>query len=122
MVNRNRKNGLIVYKQHYAEFAGPGAAVGGSYDLDCQKVVSVGNLSLVYPETSEERKDAYLIRLQWIRLTQQLANHENPLQRAHKTIDQFENFFNTEIIAQLPDEALALLVGVFPDTVRKSRE
>lgn len=121
MVNRNRKNGLIVYKQYYAEFAGPGAAVGGFYDLDCQKVVSVGNLSLSHPTTPEERKNAYLIRLQWIRLTQQLTSSENPMQRAHKTIDQFENFFDAKTIAELPDEALALLVGVFTETISKSR-
>lgn len=31
MVNRNRRNGLIIYKRFHAEFAGPGAAVGGFF-------------------------------------------------------------------------------------------
>lgn len=121
MVNRNRRNGLIVCKHYHAEFAGPGAAVGGFYDEDCQKVVSVGNISLVYPETPEERMNAYLIRRQWIRFTQQLTNYELPLQRAQKTIEQFENFFDPQLVSQLSDEAFALLVGVFPQTVSKAR-
>ena len=121
MVNRNRRNGLIVCKHYHAEFAGPGAAVGGFYDEDCQKVVSVGNISLVYPETPEERMNAYLIRRQWIRFTQQLTNYELPLQRAQKTIEQFENFFDPQLVSRLSDEAFALLVGVFPQTVSKAR-
>ena len=38
MVNSRRRNGLILFKEYYAEFAGPGAAIGGDYDSDCQGV------------------------------------------------------------------------------------
>lgn len=121
MVNSRRRNGLIIYKRFHAEFAGPGAAIGSFFDVDCQRAVPVGDLSLVYPETQEERQNAYKIRRQWIRLTQQLTDNPVPLQRAQMILNQFENYFGTEMVAQLPDEAFALLVGVLPQTIRMMR-
>ena len=44
IVNPRRKNGLILYKRYYAEFAGPGAVIGSEFD--------------------EEKINAYLIRRQ----------------------------------------------------------
>lgn len=121
IVNPRRRNGLILYKRYHAEFAGPGSAVGGSFDLDCQQVLPVGNLSLLSTESVDERQRAYLIRRQWVRLTRQITDNPEPLKRAQKILEQFEGFFDTETIAQLPDEAFALLVGVLPHTVRKVR-
>ncbi|MBW4661604.1 MAG: hypothetical protein KME15_23285 [Drouetiella hepatica Uher 2000/2452] len=121
VVNSRRRNGLILYKPFYAEFAGPGAAVGGVFDLDCQAVIPVGNLSIIQPNSHEERHDAYLIRRQWIRLTQQFTDQSVPLQRAQMILNQFENYFDQETIARIPDEAFALLVGVLPYSVRMAR-
>jgi hypothetical protein len=121
MVNSRRRNGLIIYKRFHAEFAGPGAAIGGFFDRDCQHAIPVGDLSLSYPEEQEERQKAYLIRRQWIRLTQQFTDNQVPLQRAQMILNQFENYFSQEVVAELPDEAFALLVGVLPQTVRMMR-
>lgn len=121
MVNSRRRNGLIIYKRFHAEFAGPGAAVGSFFDVDCKRVVPVGDLSLIYPENQEERQKAYLIRRQWIRLTQQLTDNPVPLQRAQMILNQFENYFGAETVAELPDEAFALLVGVLPQTIEMMR-
>lgn len=121
MINSKRRNGLILYKSYYAEFAGPGAAVGGFFDEDCQRVIPVGNLSLLYPDSHEERQKAYLIRRQWIRLTQQFTDNSSPIQRAQMILNQFENYFDQKTIARLPDESFAMLVGVLPQTVRKAR-
>jgi hypothetical protein len=60
IVSPHRRNGLILFKRYHAEFAGPGAAVGGLIDRDCQRVLPIGNLSLISPESSEERQRAYL--------------------------------------------------------------
>lgn len=122
VVNSRRRNGLILYKRFHAEFAGPGSAVGGSFDVDCQRVLPVGNLSLIDPETSDERQRAYLIRRQWVRLTKQITDNPVPLQRAQMILNQFEQYFDAKTIAQLPDEAFALLVGVLPETIRKVRD
>lgn len=121
VVNARKRNGLILYKDYHAEFAGPGAAVGGSFDLTCQRVLPVGNFSLTEPESPEERQKAYLIRRQWVRLTKQLTEDPEPLQRAQKILTQFEAFFDDQIVAQLPDEAFARLVGVLPQTVTIAR-
>jgi len=121
IVSPRRRNGLILFKRYHAEFAGPGAAVGGLIDRECQRVLPVGNLSLLSPESSEERQRAYLIRRQWVRLTIEITDNPTPLQRAQRILNQFEGFFESEIIAQLPDEALAFLVGVLPETIRKVR-
>jgi hypothetical protein len=37
-------------------------------------------------------------------------------------LNQFQYYFDAKTIAQLPDEALALLVGVLPETIRKARD
>lgn len=117
VVNSRRRNGLIIYKTYHAEFAGPGAAVGGIFDLDCQKVLPVGNLSLLKAESDEERQKAYKIRRMWIQLTKQITDRPYPSERAQKIINQFEGFFDANTMAQIPDEAFALLVGIFPQTV-----
>jgi hypothetical protein len=121
VVNSRRRNGLILYKRYHAEFAGPGSAVGGLFDLDCQKVLLVGNFSLLYPESADERQRAYALRRQWIRLTRQITDNPVPLQRAQMILNQFEHYFDSETIAKVPDEAFALLVGVLPHTIRKVR-
>lgn len=118
IVNDRRRNGLILCKRYHAEFAGPGSAVGGVFDCDCQQALQLGNVSLLAPKSIEERQRAYKIRLGWIRLIKQIADNPVPLQRAQLLLNQFEGFFDAKTIAQLPDEALALLVGVFPQTIR----
>ncbi len=121
VVNSRRRNGLILYKSFHAEFAGPGAAVGSIYDLDCKLALPVGNLSLLSPDSHEERQKAYLIRRQWIRLMKQITEKPVPQQRVQKILEQFEQYFDPETVAQLPDEAFALLVGVLPQTVNAVR-
>ncbi len=117
IVNSRRRNGLILFKQYHAEFAGPGAAVGGECDDDCQWVLPIGNLSLLTPESHEEIQKAYLIRRQWIRLIRQITENQVSGQRVQKILDQFEQYFPPEMVSHLPDIAFALLVGVLPQTV-----
>lgn len=121
IVNPRRKNGLIVYKKYHAEFIGPGAIVGGNFDLDLVDLIAVGNLSLVSPQNSQERKQAYKMRRQWVRLTKQIIDNPKPIERAQVILNQFEHWFDTETVNKLPDEAFALLVGVLPQTIRKVR-
>lgn len=121
IVNPRRKNGLIVYKKYHAEFAGPGAIVGGQFDLDAVSILDVGKVSLVAPKNSQERKQAYKMRRQWVRLTKQITDNPEPTQRAQVILNQFEHWFDVETVSDLPDEAFALLVGVLPQTIRKVR-
>lgn len=121
VVNPHDKNGLIVYKSYYAEFAGPGAAVGGFFDLDAIEVVLVGDISLIYPQDSKERLNAYSIRREWIRLIKQITDLPSPTERAQQILNQFQYWFEPQIATALPDEAFARLVGVFPQTIRQVR-
>lgn len=121
MVNGRQRNGVILCKPYHTEFAGPGAAIGGYLDLDCQRVIPMGKLSLVRPTSHQEQQNAYLIRRQWIKLTQQVTDKSVALQRAQMILNQFENYFDQETIARIPDEAFALMVGVLPYTIRMAR-
>lgn len=121
IVSSRRRNGLILFKKYHAEFAGPGAAIGSFLDLDCESVYPVGSLLLIEPQSHEERQRAYLIRRQWIRLTYQFTDNAAPLKRAQMILNQFETYFDRETIAQVPEEAFALMVGVLPHTIRLAR-
>ncbi|MEL6496190.1 MAG: hypothetical protein AAFQ41_13870 [Cyanobacteria bacterium J06623_7] len=121
IVNPRRKNGLVVYKPYHAEFAGPGAIIGGQFDLKATKVIAVGNISLVPPDSSQARKQAYKMRRQWVRLTKQIIDNPQPAERAQVILNQFEHWFDLETVRDLPDEAFAFLVGVLPQTIRKVR-
>jgi hypothetical protein len=121
IVNSRKRNGLILFKRYHAEFAGPGAVVGGDYDSDCQCVISIGNLSLLTAEAHGDRQKAYLIRRQWIRLIKQITENSVSSQRVQKILDQFEQYFPVEVVAELPDVAFAMLVGVLPQTVSMVR-
>lgn len=121
IVNPRRKNGLIIYQKYHAEFAGPGAIVGGQFDSGIVNLLAVGNVSLISPKDSQARKQAYKMRRQWVRLTKQIIDNPEPLERAQVILNQFEHWFDTETVASLPDEAFALLVGVLPQTIRKVR-
>ena len=122
MVDSRRRNGLILIKRFHAEFAGPGAAVGGAFDVDSVHAIPVGDFCLVSPQSPEERQKAFGIRRHWVRLTEQLTRKPVALERAQIILTQFEQYFDAETVVQIPDRALALLVGVFPQTIRAARQ
>ncbi|MBE9221981.1 hypothetical protein IQ215_04645 [Cyanobacterium stanieri LEGE 03274] len=122
IINPKKKNGLILIKKYYAEFAGPGAIVGGFFDQDLIDVIPVGKLSLFIPQNSSERQRAYLIRRQWVKLIHQITANPIPCERAQVILNQFEHWFDCTTTEKLPDEVFGLLVGVLPDTIKKARD
>jgi len=122
IVNPRRRNGLILYKSYYAEFAGPGSIVGGVGDVGCLEVLPVGDLDLLVPIATDDRQRGYLTRRQWIQLTRKITEQEQPEKRAKMILDQFEHYFDAKAIAKIPDKAFSLLVGVLPRTIRNIRE
>lgn len=122
LVDSRRRNGLILIKHFHAEFAGPGAAVGGAFDVDSQEVIPVGDFCLVDPQSPQERQKAFGIRRHWVRLMEQLTAKPEALDRAQMLLTQFEQYFDPPTVAQIPDRALALLIGVFPHTIRSARQ
>ncbi len=122
VVSRNRRNGIILYKRFHADFAGPGAAVGGSLDRDCTGILPVGNLRLKQPASAQDLEEAYRIRRQWTILTKQMTDTSSPEKRAKMILSQFNNYFEPKIVASIPDEALGLMVGIFPKTIAEARQ
>ncbi len=121
VIDSKRQGGLIIWKHHHAEFAGPGAAVGGLFDLECCRVITIADLSLIYPESYEERQQAYAIRQQWLRATQKVTQNSVPLQRAMEVLTLFGEYFDQDTVGKIPNDALALLVGVLPKTIKMAR-
>lgn len=121
VVNSRRRNGLIVLREFHAEFAGPGAAVGGLIDDDIVDVIPIGNLSLLAPDSSKDHQNAIKIRLQWIRLTQNFTDQPEPEDRARMILEQFKTYFDQETVDSVSDKAFAMLVGVLPQTIHRVR-
>lgn len=122
IVNPRRRNGIILIKPYHAEFAGPGSVIGSEFDQDVIQVLEMGKLSLLYPQTTEEKIKAQLIRRQWILLTKQIADNPAPRQRAQVILNQFENWFDATTTACISDEIFALLAGVLPQTIATVRQ
>ena len=53
-IDTHSHNGLILCKPFHADFAGPGATIGGAFDLDCQQVIAVGDLSVQSPSSHDD--------------------------------------------------------------------
>jgi len=121
VINPRRKNGIILYKPYHAEFAGPGAVIGGLFDRDVIKVLPVGKLSLILPNNSQEKQRAYLIRRQWIKLLSKILENPDPIQRAQVILNQFENWFDPQTASQVSNLAFANLIGVLPQTIAQVR-
>ena len=121
-IKANPGNAIIICHRYYAEIVGPGAAVGGVLDLDCQQVIPMGEVSFVVPSSFQERKQAYLTRQKLIRAMQMVVQNRIPLQRAKITISIVKHYCCAEAFKNLPDEVLAQIAGVLPKTITMARQ
>lgn len=122
MLDGDRQGGLIICKRHHAEFAGSGSAVGGIFDIDCVRTIAVGDVALIYPESSQQRQQAFLKRKDWLTSFQTPLMESVPLKRAGEILQLFEQYFEPETVKSLPDDALAMLAGVLPQTIVMARQ
>lgn len=124
IVDGTRRSGLIIQKRYHSEFAGPGSAVGGFFDVGVQHLFPIGDLSLVAPAPSayDQRQQAFSTRRQWLRLTEQLTESTAPLMRASLLLERFSQYFDNAMIDVLPNEVLANLIGVMPTTMAIARQ
>lgn len=121
-VDAPRGSALIICHRHHAEIAGPGAAVGGLLDIDCRRVIPIGRVALIRPDSHAERKKAFQLRQGWIQSTQKVAQHPVPLKRAKAILKMLERYCGVEATEQLPEDVLAQLVGVLPQTIVMARK
>ncbi|WP_431662201.1 hypothetical protein [Pantanalinema rosaneae] len=121
-VGENKRSGLILCKEHYAEFAGPGAAVGSPAEQHYTTVIAIGAPEIVEVTTHELRQRAYSRRIQWVRWLHKIVDHPDPIQRIEKLFAGFDAFFGNEVLANLSDDILSRLAGVLPQTVAALRQ
>jgi hypothetical protein len=120
-VSEHKKSGLILCKAYHAEFAGPGAVVNAAVEQECTSIWAIGSPEIIEVVTPAERQKGYSRRIQWMRWLQKIADHSEPLVRAEKLLSGFEAFFGGSVLRGLPDEVLARLVGVLPQTIATAR-
>ncbi|MBD2033786.1 hypothetical protein H6F76_01740 [Leptolyngbya sp. FACHB-321] len=120
-VSEHKRSGLIICKAHHAEFAGPGAAVGTLVEQACVSVIAIGAPEIVSVVTHQQRQTAYSRRIQWMRWLQKITDQPDAIERAEKLFASFEEFFGAQALNGLPDEVLALLIGVLPMTIAAVR-
>jgi hypothetical protein len=109
--------GIILQKPFFAEFIGPGAAIGGLFDLKCVTIYTLGKAEFTAPATQEERQFAFRRRIDDIAIMQTLCQTEAPLRRAIDLLDMLCDRMGTTEIRTIPNEVLAKVVGVMPGTI-----
>ncbi len=109
--------GLILQKPYYAEYIGPGSAIGGMFDLQCVTIHPLGNAELSVLETLDERQDAFQKRMENIEQMQQICEKDLPIERAVAVLEMLSQHFHLDEIQMIPNDILAKLVGVLPSTM-----
>lgn len=116
-INADCQGGLILQKPFYAEFVGPGAAVGGSFDIQSTSAYVLGNVQFLELTTYAERQQAFQKRIAYIKKFQNLLLEQTPLRRACLIVDQLNQWFGVDETKKISHESMAQLAGVLPGTV-----
>ncbi|MGB8698258.1 MAG: hypothetical protein WCD18_02480 [Thermosynechococcaceae cyanobacterium] len=109
--------GIILQKPFFAEFVGPGAAIGGLFDLECVTIYTLGKTEFAVPSTLSERQQAFRRRIEDIETMQVLCQADAPLTRAIDLLDMLCKRFGIDEVRNIPNEILAKVVGVLPGTM-----
>jgi hypothetical protein len=116
-VTNSEASGIILQKPFFAEFIGPGAAIGGLFDLKCVTIYTLGKAEFTVPATREERQIAFRRRMDDVTTMQNLCQSDVPLRRAIDLLDMLCDRMGTDEIRSIPNEVLAKIVGVIPGTI-----
>ena len=122
VIDPKRRNGVILVKPYHAEFAGPGAFIGGNLDKEVLECHPVGNIAWAYSQPPDELIRALLIRRQWVLLLKQIVNNPHPTERAQLILNQMKRWFDSATVSTLTIEVFADLVGVLPQTIIAARQ
>ncbi|EKQ69346.1 hypothetical protein OsccyDRAFT_1972 [Leptolyngbyaceae cyanobacterium JSC-12] len=120
-VGEHKRSGLILCKTHYAEFAGPGAAICNPSGYEYAKIIAIGSPEIIEMATYDARQKAYSRRIQWVRWLNKIVSEGDASHRTESLFAGFAEFFGGDILASIPTDALALLAGVLPQTIEKAR-
>lgn len=115
------RGGIILQKRFYADFAGPGAAVGSSFDVTCTSVYVIGAVKFSASSLYSQRQQSFQKRMAYSRRLQEIAGMEVPSKRAFWILDQLYQWVGAEETKKIPDELVAQMAGLLPKTVDLAR-
>lgn len=116
-VTDSETSGIILQKPFFAEFIGPGAAIGGLFDLKCVTIYTLGKAEFTAPVSLEERQLAFRRRIDNLATMQTLCQADAPLRRAIDLLDMLCGRFGVDEIRSIPNDVLAKIIGVLPGTI-----
>ena len=99
-------SGLILQKPFYAEFVGPGSAIGSVFDIQCLTLHTLGPVEFCALETMEDRQQAFKQRMSDIEQLQDLCQADSPLERAVAVLNMLCQKFNAAEIQTFPNDVL----------------
>lgn len=118
----NCQGGLIIQRPFYADFVGPGAAVGSSFDVNCISVYAIGKVEFCVPATYSKRQQAFGQRMAYSQQLQDIVEQEAPLHRSILMLNQLSQWVGAEEATKIPDELVARLAGVLTKTIKVARK
>ncbi|HEY9649268.1 MAG TPA: hypothetical protein V6C95_01295 [Coleofasciculaceae cyanobacterium] len=113
----NCQGGLIIQKPFYADFVGPGSAVGSSFDVTCTSVYAIGQVEFYAPTSYAERQQAFQTRMAYSQALTKILLEDSPLHRAFCIINQLSHWLGADKTQKIPPELIAHLAGLLPKTV-----
>lgn len=116
------QGGLILQKPHYADFVGPGGAIGSSFDTNCTAIYVIGVVNFRVPDTAEERQQAYQQRMAYSTQLMEIAAELTPLRRAFAMLKQLQQWVGVTETQKIPTDLIAHLAGVLPKTAAIARQ
>jgi hypothetical protein len=116
------RSALILRKGFYTDFVGPGAGVGGVFDLECTSVFALPYVKFTWPANFDERRQAFRQRLHYLEKLQEITLETLPATRAWLLLKQMMQWIGGEQTDRIPDELLAALAGVLPNTMAIARQ
>jgi hypothetical protein len=111
------QGGIILQKRFYADFAGPGAAFGSSFDVDCTSVYVIGAVKFSALSIYSDRQQAFKKRMAYCDRLQKITRLEDPLKRAFSILEQLYHWVGAQETEKIPDELVAMLAGLLPQTI-----
>lgn len=113
----NCQGGLIIQKPFYADFVGPGSAVGSSFDVTCTSVYAIGQIEFYAPTRYAERQQAFQKRMAYSQKLTEILLEDSPLHRAFSIINQLSQWLGADKAQKIPPELIAHIGGLLPKTV-----
>jgi hypothetical protein len=112
--------GMIIQKHHYADLVGPGAAIGGMFDVSCTAVYLLGSVQVCPPGSLDERIDAFQVRTMYISKVQNIVLEPSPLKRAVLLLYRLCHWITPREAQKIPHDLIARIAGVLPRTIAQA--